>query len=73
MCCATLTLALRRQVFFEEGPFDVRRAATFTALGGLLIGPALHFWCVNAAPSVAAVARARATHARPACLHTVLT
>ena len=58
-CCATLTFALRRQVFFEEGSFDVRRAATFTALGGLLIGPALHFWCANAAPppSVAAATR----------------
>jgi hypothetical protein len=32
-------------VCFEDGPFNVRRAAVFTALGSILIGPALHFWC----------------------------
>ena len=35
---------MRLQLFFEDGPFDARRAAIFTALGGVLIGPALHVW-----------------------------
>jgi hypothetical protein len=37
-----------RQLFFEDGPFNVRRAAIFTALGGVLIGPVLHYWCAKA-------------------------
>jgi hypothetical protein len=36
---------LRPQLFFEDGPFNVRRAVIFTALGGVLIGPVLHYWC----------------------------
>jgi len=29
---------------FEKGPFSAKRAAIFAALGGLLVGPALHAW-----------------------------
>ena len=36
-----------RQVFFEDGPFNVRRAAIFTAMGGLVIGPILFAWCAH--------------------------
>ncbi|RHY74659.1 hypothetical protein DYB34_013757 [Aphanomyces astaci] len=32
------------QVAFESKPFDVRRFATFTALGGVFIAPTLHVW-----------------------------
>jgi hypothetical protein len=35
------------QVLFEDGPFNVRRAAIFTAMGGLVIGPTLFYWCAR--------------------------
>lgn len=33
------------QLGIEKGQFDFKRSAIFTFLGGVLVGPTLHFWC----------------------------
>lgn len=40
-----LTLSSPLQMHSQkDSPYDPRRTATFTLLGGALVGPALHFW-----------------------------
>jgi hypothetical protein len=57
------------QIGVEDHPFDFERFGRFVVLGGALVGPTLHFWCVvvvgRGRPRSRAAAPSHASPPRP--------